>query len=221
MRRSEDEPIPVWDLPIRVGHWASALLVGACYVTWRRNWMAWHVWLGEALLALIIFRLSWGIWGSENARFRAFLVPPGAVFRHLATIFVREPDHAPGHNPAGGWMVAALLVLLLGETLSGIYVSNDVANESALTGLVPAAVANAITELHFWLWWTLVAAIVLHGLAIAVYAAAKGQNLVRPMLIGTKTLPPAIPRPHLAPFRRALPLLALSIAAALALGRIL
>lgn len=218
MRRSEDEPIPVWDLPIRLGHWASAFLVGACYVTWRLNWMAWHARLGEALLALVIFRLLWGVWGSENARFRAFLAPPAAVFRHLVTILVREPDHAPGHNPAGGWMVAALLALLLGETLSGIYVNNDVANESALTELVPAVITNAIVDVHFWLWWMLVAAIILHGLAIAVYAAAKGQNLVRPMLTGVKTLPAAIPRPRLAPRRRALALLATSVVGALALG---
>ena len=218
MREPEDEPVPIWDLPIRLGHWGGALLVGACYVTSRRNAMAWHVWLGEALLALVIFRLSWGIWGSENARLRSFLAPPSAVFRHLTTIFVREPDHAPGHNPAGGWMVASLLALLFGEALSGIYVNNDVANESALTELVPAAITNAIVDLHFWLWWALVAAIVLHVLAIAVYAVAKGQNLARPMLTGAKTLPPAVPRPRFAPLQRALPLLAVSIAVALALG---
>ncbi len=218
IRRSEDEPVAVWDLPVRLCHWVSALLVAGCYVTWQRNWMGWHVRLGETLLALVIFRLSWAVWGSENARFRAFLAPPGAVFRHLATIFRREPDHAAGHNPAGGWMVLALLALLLGETLSGIYVNNDIANESALTELVPAPIANAIDDLHFWLWWALAAAVAVHVLAIAVYALAKGQNLVRPMLTGVKTLPPAIPRPRFAPRQRALWLLALSVAATLTLA---
>ncbi len=221
MPGSEDEPVPVWDLALRLGHWASAILVAACYATSRLNWMGLHVWLGEALLALVLFRLLWGIWGSENARLSAFLASPRAALRHLGTLFIREPDRFPGHNPAGGWMVVSLLALLLGETLSGIYVNNDVANESGLTEYVPAVIANAITDLHLLLWWALVAAISLHLLAIAAYAALKGQNLLRPMLTGRKCLPAAIPPPKLAPRRRAAALLALAIAAALTLGQVL
>jgi hypothetical protein len=39
--------------------------------------------------------------------------------------------------------------------------------------------------------------IALHVLAIAAYAAAKGQNLVLPMMTGTKVLPTTVPAPRM------------------------
>ncbi len=221
-RREEVSParrmIKVWDLPTRLFHWLGAALVAAAYGSWRLNWMLWHVRIGLALLALVIFRLLWGVWGSESARFSRFLASPSAAFRHLARLFEHTPDRETSHNPAGGWMVVVLLGLLLGETLSGVYVNNDIANESDLTEIVPPIIANAITDLHTILWWALVAAIALHIAAILVYAVAKGQNLTRPMLTGAKMLPPEIAPPRFAPLGRALALFAASIAAAFALG---
>ena len=87
-----------------------------------------------------------------------------------------------------------LLALLLAETLTGLYVANDIADEGPLTEIVPAPVANAISAAHEILWDILLVVIVLHVLAIAAYAAVKGQNLLRPMITGTKTLPQAFPR---------------------------
>ena len=76
--------------------------------------------------------------GSETARFARFLASPRVAARHLARLFRREPDEQVGHNPAGGWMVLLLLALLLGETLTGIVVNNDVADEGPLTEMMPA-----------------------------------------------------------------------------------
>ena len=45
------------------------LLVAVTYITWRLNWMDWHTWSGDAVLALLFFRLLWGFLGSDTARF--------------------------------------------------------------------------------------------------------------------------------------------------------
>ena len=95
----------VWDIPIRVFHWLIVALVAAAYATWRLNWMVWHGWVGDALLTLLLFRLLWGFFGGETARFSRFLTSPRIAFRHLKYAFRREPDRQVGHNPAGGWMV--------------------------------------------------------------------------------------------------------------------
>lgn len=194
--------VVIWDAPTRLFHWLTAILVAAAYATWRFDRMDWHVWIGYALLALVIFRLLWGFFGSETARFAAFLASPRAAFAHLAHIFRREPDRQIGHNPAGSWMVLALLVLLLGETLTGLYVNNDIADEGPLTEIVPAPIANLIDALHTYLWWILLAAVTLHVVAVAIYRLAKGQNLMLPMVTGRKALPPEARAPALAgPFR--------------------
>ena len=94
-------------------------------------------------------------------------------------------------------MILLLLLLLLAEALTGIYVANDVADVGPLTEITPARVANAITRAHAVLWDILLGAIMLHVLAIAGYACAKGQNLLWPMITGKKWLPPSMPAPRL------------------------
>ena len=164
----------VWDAPIRLFHWLVAVLVAAAYATWRLNWMAWHGRIGDVLLALVLFRLLWGFFGSETARFSRFLASPQTVMQHKRYALLREPDRQVGHNPAGGWVVVLLLALLLAETLTGLYIANDIADEGPLTEAIPAPIANAISTAHAVVWDVLLVLIVLHVLAIAGYAAAKG-----------------------------------------------
>jgi cytochrome b len=212
-QKQPSRPVLVWDVPTRIFHWLVVVLVAAAYATSKLNWMDWHVRIGETLLALVLFRLLWGFFGSETARFHTFLSAPAAAWRHLRHVFHREADLQVGHNSAGGWMVVLLLALLLGETLSGLFVNNDVADDGPLTQWVPAAIANAITALHTILWDALLVAVVLHVLAIAVYAVAKGHNLLRPMVTGRKHLPERIRAPRQASVMLALLLLVVSATA--------
>ncbi len=211
----------VWDVPIRVVHWLIAVLVAAAYATWRLNWMGWHGRIGYTLLALLLFRLLWGFFGAETARFSRFLTPPRAAAQHLRYALLREPDRQVGHNPAGGWMALFMLALLLAETLSGVYVANDIADVGPFTASVPAPVANAIEASHAIFWNILFAAILLHMLAIVGYATVKGQNLVAPMITGTKVLPYSVPAPRMASMARAAIVLAGSAAAAAILANLL
>jgi len=184
--------------------------------------MDWHVIAGEALLALVVFRLIWGLVGSETARFARFLAAPSAAARHLARFFHREPDVQIGHNPAGGWMVVVLLALLLGETLSGIVVYNDVsAATGPLSEVMPESVENLMTNLHALLWQALIAAVLLHVAAIATYGVAKGHRLTQAMFSGRKQLPAASASPRIASFPLALFVLGCSIAVAVLISSVL
>jgi cytochrome b len=216
-----DRKVLVWDLPTRLFHWLTAALVLAAYLTWRLDWMDWHAKIGDAVLTLVTFRLLWGFFGSDTTRFARFLASPRAALSHLAHVLRREPDRQVGHNPAGGLMVLLLIALLFGETLTGLYVNNDVADQGPLTELVPARIANAISALHWIFWDALLAAIALHVVAIAVYAAAKGQNLVTPMVTGVKTLPADMRPPRMAGAVRAAILLGCSAGAVAALASFL
>jgi cytochrome b len=207
--------VRVWDLPVRLFHWLIVALVAAAYVTWRLNWMVWHGWIGDITLALLLFRLLWGFFGSETARFTQFLASPRIVFEHLKYGLLREPDRQVGHNPAGGWMVLLLLGLLFAQTLTGIYVANDIADVGPLTAIVPATAADAIDASHAILWKVLLAAIAVHVVAIVGYAVVKGQDLVRPLITGTKILPEPVAAPRMAGAAGALVLLAASAAAAI------
>jgi cytochrome b len=100
--------------------------------------------------------------------------------------------------------------------LSGLYVANDIADEGPLTEIVPAWAANAIASAHAMVWGVLLTAIVLHVLAIAGFAAVKGQNLLRPMVAGTKVLPTSVAAPRAgSPARAGWLLLGCAVATAL------
>jgi len=215
---SSGRKVLVWDAPTRLFHWLTVALVVTAYVTWRLNWMDWHAYVGDALLALLLFRLLLGFFGSDTTGFSGFLAPPRAALRYLSQMFRREPDRLAGHNPAGGWMVLLLLSLLLGETLTGLYVANDV---GPFTEVVSAPIANAITALHLILWDALLVAMGLHVLAIVVYAAAKGHNLVLPMVTGWKILPDSVSRPRMVGASRTAVLLGFSVAVAAAIAQFL
>lgn len=193
----------VWDLPVRLFHWITVALILTLYLTQRFDLMDWHIRAGEALLALVIFRLIWGVAGSDTARFAHFIGHPVHALIHLSRFHHREPDHACGHNAAGGWMVVLMIALLFFECLSGVYVNNDVANEGGWSEVMPAWVSDLISDLHVWLWQAIVAAVVLHICVVAAYGVVKRHDLVRPMVTGRKSLPHEIAAPRVAPLWRA------------------
>ncbi|HEX4051726.1 MAG TPA: cytochrome b/b6 domain-containing protein [Steroidobacteraceae bacterium] len=211
----------VWELPVRLFHWAIVLLVASAYISWRINWMDWHVWIGYAALTAVLFRLLWGFLGGECARFAGFIASPRAALAHLRHVLRREPDRQVGHNAAGGWMVILLLALLLVETLSGLLIYNDIADEGPLTELMPAHLASAIMATHALCWDLLLGAAGLHIAAILFYACVKRQDLVRPMITGRKALPPEVAAPRRGGALRAIVLLAISALAVAALARYL
>ena len=209
-------PMRVWDAPTRLFHWLLVVLLPADYATAKLGWMDLHLQLGYALLALFLFRLLWGFVGSDTARFGRFLVSPLAGLRHLSEFRERAPDTQVGHNAAGGWMVLALLLLVGVQIGSGLGANDGLGVvEGPLVKHISGYASDLLTVIHADVVYVLVAAIVLHILAVALYAAVKGHDLVRPMITGKKRLPAATRAPRFA--SPVLALLVLALAAAVTL----
>ena len=212
-------PLRVWDAPIRLFHWSMVLLVLLAYATSQLNWMELHLLVGYAILALLLFRLAWGFVGSETARFASFLASPMAGLRHLQHFHEREPDTEVGHNAAGGWMVLVLLALLAVEVGTGLFANDDGATEGPLMKYVSKPHSDLLSAVHSLVFDFLLAAVILHVLAVIAYAVVKRHNLLWPMISGKKRLPAATRAPRLASPLRALLVLLLAVAAVVALVR--
>jgi cytochrome b len=66
--------VRVWDLPLRLFHWLLALCFAGAYLTAElEDWRVLHVTLGYTVAGLVLFRLLWGIWGTQHARFASFV----------------------------------------------------------------------------------------------------------------------------------------------------
>lgn len=190
--------IRVWDLPVRLFHWTMVVLIALAYVSEREFWMALHFLAGYAALSLLLFRLVWGIIGSDTARFTSFLGNPSRAFRHLAEFRRREEDREIGHNAAGGWMVLVLLALLLAEAASGLFSKDDDIAEGPLAHRLPGWGVDFCHSVHDVCWTLILIAVALHLVAILAYRVVKGQNLLRPMITGKKRLPAATRPPRMA-----------------------
>ena len=116
---SNTSTVQVWDLLIRIFHWSLLICFIIAYLTSEEE-NIWHIYSGYAVLGLIVFRLIWGLIGTRYARFNNFIYPPAAVFTYLKELLNRTPRHYAGHNPAGGWMIIALLISLFLVTISGL-----------------------------------------------------------------------------------------------------
>jgi cytochrome b len=180
----------VWDWPVRIVHWAMVLLLIALLTTATigGDAMAWHMRAGEAMLALVLFRVVWGIAGSRYARFVSFVRGPRAVIAYARSM-VRPPhEFHVGHNPLGGWMVIALLLALLFQTGTGLFTNDDVLTEGPLVRLITKDLSDTISSFHRRNAWIVVALATAHIGAVLFYLFALKENLIKPMLHGSKTL---------------------------------
>jgi len=200
----------VWDLPVRLVHWVLAALIPFSWWAAKSDHLPWHRLSGYTILGLLVFRLIWGVAGSSTARFGAFLKGPRAVAAYLRG----EGAPAAGHNPLGGWSVAAMLVVLATQVGLGLFsVDEDGLEAGPLAKFVSFDTGRAIAHIHHLVFWALAGLVALHLGAIGVYAI-RGRNLLKPMITGDAELAPGAEAPGLAaPWR-----LAAACAAAAALA---
>ncbi|MSP03453.1 MAG: hydrogenase [Acetobacteraceae bacterium] len=190
-------PMRIWDLPTRLFHWVLVALVLTSWISAKLNVMPLHVLSGLSIMTLLIFRLIWGIIGSDTARFTHFLKSPAAAIRHLLALTRREPDTEVGHNAAGGWMVLGLLGILSVQVGSGLCANDDVMTEGPLALIVGKDLSDWLTHIHHLNFVLIEIAVVLHVLAIVTYRVLKGHNLLLPMITGRKRLPGATAAPRM------------------------
>lgn len=185
--------VRVWDLPTRVFHWALVLCIVGLVITGNvgGNAMIWHFRIGLTVLALLLFRLVWGLVGGRWSRFAAFIYSPRSIINFLQG--KGKLEHSVGHTPMGAGSVFALLAVLLAQVGSGLISDDEIAFAGPLTRFVSSATSNLATNYHKNIGkWIILALVVLHIAAIVFYLWRK-QNLIKPMLHGDKQLAMALP----------------------------
>ena len=175
--------ITIWDLPTRAFHWLLVVLVPLQWWTAEEEMMDLHILLGQTLLCLILFRLFWGLIGSSTARFAGFVRGPGKMLAYLRG---RLPP-AIGHNPIGALSVMAMLLLLTVQVGLGLFASDDDGLYSGpLAYLVGEDASETLAERHEQMFYVLLGFIGLHLAAILYYLIVKRDNLVVPMVTGSR-----------------------------------
>ena len=181
--------IRIWDLPIRLFHWLLLAGIILSFVTVKvgGNAMSWHALSGYCVLSLIIFRIIWGFVGSYHARFIHFVPSPKGL-----THFLQGKTKAGlGHNPMGALSVLALLFSVGLQAVSGLFANDDIAFEGPFAKYISSETVELLTSIHRQNEKVLMILIALHLCAILYYQKFKGENLIKPMLVGDKEIDPS------------------------------
>ncbi|HEV57840.1 MAG TPA: cytochrome B [Phycisphaerales bacterium] len=164
------ETVRVWDFLVRVFHWALVTFFVTAYFT-GDELDAVHEFAGYAVLGLVGFRLVWGLVGTRYARFTSFWFRPREVVDYLKSLASRHPRHYLGHNPAGAWMIFALLASLL---------------LTAATGILTEEANHGWEDLHEFFANLTLLLVLGHVAGVLVSSVLHRENLVRAMLTGRK-----------------------------------
>jgi cytochrome b len=205
-----NKPIKVWDVEIRLFHWALLFCVAGAWASEELgppDLLPLHEVFGFSIGVLLIFRFFWGLLGTQHMRFSGFVRGPGAVINHLKSLASGKPLRFIGHNPAGGAMIVALLVVLLGVVLSGIATMGGFDKSGPLAPFLTFAQGRQAKEVHETLVNLLLILAALHVGGILLESLLLKENLIRSMIHGKKeahddAIGPAVgeitPRPALA-----------------------
>ncbi|KJS09129.1 MAG: cytochrome B561 [Hoeflea sp. BRH_c9] len=166
--------VRVWDPLVRIFHWSLVGLFAFAFLT-GDEWQTPHEMAGYVVAGLIAVRLAWGFVGSRHARFSNFLYGPATVAGFVRDTVRMKARRYLGHNPAGGLMVIALLIVIAVISLTGWMMTTD-----AYWGL------DWVEELHEASAFAALGLIGLHIGGVIVASLEHGENLVRAMITGRK-----------------------------------
>jgi cytochrome b len=176
----------VWDLPTRLFHWSTVALVFISWLSADQGFMTVHLISGLTLLALLLFRIAWGLVGSTTARFTDFLHPPKRVVGYLISMASDNGTVYAGHNPAGGLMVSVMITALLAQVITGLFSNDGLHFNGPLALLISDDASSRLSQIHHLIFDVVLFLVWCHVVAIGFYLFVKRHNLVMPMLSGRK-----------------------------------
>jgi cytochrome b len=166
--------IRVWDPLVRAFHWALATSFAVAWLS-SENWDRLHAAAGYAAGALVALRVVWGFVGPRYARFAQFVRSPDTVIAYLRALKDGSERRYIGHNPAGGAMIVALLIVMAATAVSGWVLTTDAFWGSTLVQPIHSLLAHGVLAL-----------VVVHLAGVVLASLRHRENLARAMVVGVK-----------------------------------
>lgn len=179
--------VRIWDLPLRLFHWALVICVIGAFITVKTGNMEWHLRLGLWVVCLILFRILWGFSGTYYARFAQFVKGPGAIIDYL-----KSGQKVFGHNPLGALSVIILLGLFGFQAVTGLFTGDGYFYQGPLY-TVGRSIRDTMSFLHRSTEPLMILVVVVHVVAILFYKFVKKDNLITPMITGKAKLSNDVP----------------------------
>lgn len=181
----------VYDLPTRLFHWLFSGLFLVSFIIAKTVddeslTFSYHMLSGLLLGGLVIWRLIWGVIGSEHSRFSGFNLHPSDLKDYFLGILSGSQKRWSGHNPASGWAAIALFTLALGLAVTGY--------------LMTTGQKEAFEDLHEFFANTFVIVTIMHVAGVILHSLRHQDSIALSMIDGKKELPNSISISSTRPF---------------------
>ena len=174
----------VWEWPLRLWHWAVAIAVSVALLTGllpQLDLFNVHRVAGIAVVALVVFRLLWGVIGGTYARFKHYWTTPRALVHHFT-----GQARPSTHTAPGVLLTLAVLLTLTLQSVAGLFTTDDVFYEGPLVQFAEDEFVETATDLHHQIWKFILALIAIHLSAHIVYLCFLRSRIPLSMFSGRK-----------------------------------
>ncbi len=164
--------VPTWDWPHRLWHWAFAAALSLSLYTGLADdldLMDLHMTVGGCVIALLAFRLGWGIWGGPHTQLAQYRLSPRCIWRHF-TGHAERPARSQPHTPPGMAVAITLLAAVALQAATGLFASDDIFTDGPFAHNLSDRGVDLATAIHTRVCWVVLAVIAVHTLAIGWYA---------------------------------------------------
>ena len=171
---NQKQSVLVWDMPVRIFHWLlAASFAGAWLTSESESQQMIHYAFGYTAVALVLFRVIWGMVGTRYARFEQFIKGPAETIHHIKSLLTGNQQEGLGHNPAGALAMISLMILILLIGLTGYWSVKDF-------------LGDFMSEAHETIANLTLVVVVIHIAAAIIMSLMQKENLIRSMVTGKK-----------------------------------
>lgn len=143
-----------------------------------------HIASGVTIIALLLFRLGWAIWGGRYVRIAQYRTSAAAIWRYLRGPGIN--DNA--HTPPGAAMAVAMFFTIAVQACSGLFTSDDIVTDGPYAHLLSSTGVGVATWIHVRVFWVVIGLAAIHVAALAWYAW-RGEPIARSMINGLTVIP--------------------------------
>ena len=176
----------VWEWPLRLWHWLLVVAVSTALVTGlipELDLMNIHTWAGMTVVALLVFRLVWGLIGGTYSRLRHYITTPKLFVNHF-----RSKNPPMAHTSPGIVLAVCLLLALIVQSSAGLFTTDDVFLEGPFVQFANDDLVELASDIHSQVWKFILVFIGIHLSAHLVYGIVLRDPIALSMFTGRKQL---------------------------------
>ncbi|MDC3033029.1 cytochrome b/b6 domain-containing protein [Litorivicinus sp.] len=179
--------ILVWDIWIRLGHWGlTAAIVFQILSGGETDLIEWHAIVGTCILGWVLFRVIWGFFGPQYARFNKLSLSPARVRESWSNLLAGRTEPTPGHTILGGLAIYVLLAVLAMTALVGLMSTDDIVFDGPLVPYIHPVLANQTSNIHELLSTSVIVLAITHVSAVIYHTLRMKERLILGMIDGRK-----------------------------------